>query len=232
MIFLLGVCVFGAAALGGFFAASQIAPERLRAEAEARLSALLQAPVRLGDVNVSLTDDLPWLHLSAHDLRADPLPGGASLAVEELSARIDPILLILGRLELRALHFAGIELSVPEPSREPGPAGQPDPFSRAVSALTLAADKLRVRPCPIPPVDGERLALSLTSAAAPRRVLEVDQISFRCSPLVGDGEWEATGRGLLADGATAPFTASLRVANDELDGRLSLQSVALAPLLG
>ena len=232
LVFLLGVCVFGAAALGGFFAASQIAPERLRAEAEARLSALLQAPVRLLEVKVSLTDDLPWLHLSARGLRADPLPGGASLAVDELSARIDPILLILGRLELRALHFAGIELAIPEPSEEPAPTGSADPLTRAVAALTKAADQLRARPCPIPPADGERLALSLTSAAAPQRVLEVDHISFRCSALAGDGVWEATGRGLLEDGAAAPFSASLRVAGDELDGKLSLQSVSLAPLLG
>jgi len=231
LVFLLAVGVFGAAALGGFFAASQLAPERLRTEAEARLSALLEAPVRLGEVKVSLTDDLPWLHLTARGLRADPMRGGASLAVDELSARIDPILLILGRLELRALHFGGIELTVPEPTREPAEDGEVDPLTRAVAALTKSADQLRARPCPIPPVDGDRLALSLTSASAPRRVLEVDHVSFRCSPLAGDGEWEAAGRGLLEDGAVAPFKFSLRVADDELEAQLSLQSASLAPLL-
>jgi hypothetical protein len=232
LVFLLAVCVFGAAALGGFVAASQIAPERLRLEAETRLSTLLKAPVRLDDVKVSLTDDLPWLHLSARGLRADPLPGGASLAVDELSARIDPILLVLGRLELRALRFAGIQLAIPAPSGEAASGPADDPLTRAVAALTKAADQLRARPCPIPPLEGERLSLALTSASAPRRVLEVDQVAFRCSPLARDGEWEAAGRALLADGATAPFSASLRVAESEVDARVAVQAVALGPLLG
>jgi len=230
LVFLLGVCVFGAAALGGFFAASQLAPERLRAEAEARLSTLLKAPVRLKAVSVSLTEDLPWLHLTARGLRADPLPGGASLAVDELSARIDPMLLILGRLELRALRFSGIELAVPEASGEPADPNV-DPLTRAVAVLSRAGEQLRSRPCPIPPVDGERLALSLTSAAAPRRVLELDALSFRCSTLTRDGVWQANGRGLLASGATAPFTLELRAADDEVEAKLALTSAPLGPLL-
>ena len=113
VVFLLAVCVFGAAALGGFYAASRLAPERLRAEAEARLSTLLKASVRLATARVSLTEDLPWLHLEARGLRADPLPGGASVSIEQISARVDPFLLMIGRLELRALKIAGIELAMP-----------------------------------------------------------------------------------------------------------------------
>ncbi len=233
LVFLLGVCVFGAAALGGFYAASQMAPERLRAEAERRLSALLKAPVRLAEVRVNLTQDLPWLLLEARGMRADPLPGGAALAVDEVSARIDPILLVLGRLELRGLRFAGIELSLPEPrAGEAGDASAEDPASRAVAALSTAADRLRAQPCPIPPIDGERLALTLTSASAPpRRALEVDAVSFRCSRLTNDGSWTAAGRALLVGGADAPFELTLTVADDELDGKLSVGSVPLGPLL-
>ncbi len=233
--------MFGAAALGGFYAASQMAPDRLRAEAEKRLSALLEAPVRLEAVQVNLTEDLPWLRLEARGLRADPLPGGASLSVETMSARLDPILLVLGRLELRGLHFAGIAIEVPEPAGEatpeagdaPAPAeARADPVSRAIATLTRTADRLRAKPCPTPPLDGERVALRITSAAAPPRpVLEVDSVSFRCARLAGDGAWEASGRALLAEGATAPFHVTLAVADDAVDARLAISSAPLGPLL-
>jgi hypothetical protein len=236
VVFLLGVCVFGVAALAGFYAASRMAPEQLRREAESRLSVLLKAPVRLAEVRVNLTQDLPWLQLEARGLRADLLPGGAALGVEALSARIDPILLVLGRLELRGLHVTGIELSLPEPttggaSEAPG-ARREDAASRAVALLTSAADRLRARPCPIPPVDAERLALSLTSAAAPpRRVLELGELSFRCGVLSGEGAWKASGRVLLPSAASAPFTVQLDVADDQVDGRLTLTPAPLGPLL-
>jgi hypothetical protein len=235
LVFLLGVCVFGAAALGGFYAASRMAPERLRAEAETRLSALLKAPVRLGQVRVNLTDDLPWLQLEARDLRADLLPGGAALSVETISGRIDPILLVLGRLELRGLRLSGIELSLPEPrgaAERPGGREASDAASRAVAALTSAGEHLRAKPCPIPPIDGERLVLVLTSAAAPpRRVLEVDTVSFRCGMLTSEGAWEASGRALLADDAVAPFALTLAVADDEIVAKLGVESAPLGPLL-
>jgi hypothetical protein len=235
LVFLLGVCVFGAAALGGFYAASQMAPERLRAEAETRLSALLKAPVRLGEVRVNLTEDLPWLQLEARDLRADPLPGGAALAVESVSGRIDPILLVLGRLELRGLRLSGIELSLPEPrdtAKSPGGKEATDAASRAVAALTSAGERLRSKPCPIPPIDGDKLVLAFTSAAAPPRpVLAVDAISFRCGMLTNDGFWEASGRALLADHAVAPFALALAVAKDETVARLTVESAPLGPLL-
>jgi len=227
--------VFGAAALGGFYAASQMAPERLRAEAETRLSALLKAPVRLGEVRVNLTEDLPWLQLEARDLRADPLPGGAALAVESVSGRIDPILLVLGRLELRGLRLSGIELSLPEPrdvAKASGAKATGDAASRAVAALTSAGERLRSKPCPIPPIDGDRLVLALTSAAAPPRpVLAVDAVSFRCGMLTNDGVWEASGRALLADRAVAPFALALAVSKDETVARLTVESAPLGPLL-
>jgi hypothetical protein len=235
LVFLLAVCVFGVAAVAGFYAASRMAPERLRSEAESRLSALLKAPVRLAEVRVSLTADLPWLRLEAHGLRADPLPGGRSLAVERLSARVDPVLLVLGRLRLRGVRLAGVELSIPEPRADgSAPAGSeaPDPASRAVAGLSAAADRLRETPCPIPPVDGERVVLTLTSAAAPpRRALELDAVSFRCGVLSGGGAWEASGRALLADDAAAPFNFSLAVSSDEVDAKLSLAPLPLGPLL-
>ena len=231
VVFLLAVCVFGAAALGGFYAASRLAPERLRAEAEARLSTLLKAPVRLGDVRVSLTEDLPWLHLEARDMRADPLPGGASLAIEQVSARVDPFLLMLGRLELRALQFGGIEFAMPEPGAEQAPPNAEEPLSRAVAALSKAADQLRARPCPIPPLDAERLSVSFTSAAAPRRVLELDTLTFRCARLSGDGNWEASGRGVLGAEASAPFELTLAVAEDEVEAKLALKSTQVGALL-
>jgi hypothetical protein len=236
LVFLLGVCVFGAAALGGFYAASRMAPERLRAEAEKRLSALLQAPVRLDEVRVSLTDDLPWLRLEARGLRADPLGGGGSLAVDALSARIDPVLLVLGRLELRGLHLVGIEVAMPDPTRaqagEARAPGSPDPVSRAIAALTDGANQLRARPCPIPPLDGQRLTLNLTSAAAPpRRVLEADRVSFQCARLIDEGSWRATGRALLADDAAAPFEISLDVSDDAVEGKLGVSTAPLGPLL-
>jgi hypothetical protein len=232
LVFLLGVCVFGAAALGGFYAASRMAPERLRAEAEARLSALLKAPVRLAEVRINLTRDLPWLLLEARGLRIDPLPGGAALAVEQVSARIDPILLILGRLELRGIRLSGIDASLPEPRGEVAEMEAADPVSRAVAALTRGADRLRAKPCPIPPIDADRLALTLTSAAAPpRRVLELGALSFRCSRLTGDGSWSTYGRALLAEGTSAPFELALDVADDEVSAKLSVTSAPLGPLL-
>ena len=210
-----------------------MAPERLRAEAELRLSRLLEAPVRLREVRINLTQDLPWLLLEVRGLRADPLPGGAALAVEDFSARIDPILLVLGRVELRRIRFAGIEASLPEPRGGSAADTTLDPASRAIAALSQAADRLRARPCPIPPIDGERLALTLTSAAAPpRRVLEIDSVSFHCARLTNAGTWAASGRALLEDGASAPFELALAVSGDELESRLSVTSAPLGPLLG
>jgi hypothetical protein len=235
VVFLLGVCVFGLAAVGGFYAASRMAPERLRSEAEERLTALLKAPVRLGEVRVNLTDDLPWLQLEVRGLRADPLAGGMALAVESASGRVDPILLVLGRLELRALRVDGVELSLPEPRAERGRSRAPndaDPLSRAVGALTDVAARLRAEPCPIPPIDGERLTLQLTSAAAaPRRVAEIDAVSFRCGLLTGEGQWNAAGRALLADDAKASFTIDLEVSSFAVDARLAVSDTPLGPLL-
>jgi hypothetical protein len=231
LVFLLAVCVFGVAAVGGFLAASRMAPERLRAEAETRLAALLNAPVRLGEVRVSLAEDLPWLRIEARRLRADPLPGGASLSVERVSGRIDPILLVLGRLELRGLELAGVELSLPEPR---GGAGAPasDPASRAVSALSDAAARVRAKPCPIPPIDAERVSLTLTSAAAPpRRVIEVDALSFGCSLLGGDGDWNASGRILLAGQARAAFSIELEASEEAVEAKLDVGAVEIGPAL-
>ncbi len=231
VVFLLAICVFGAAALGGFYAASRFAPERLRAEAEARLSVLLKAPVRLGAVRISLTEDLPWLHMEARGLRADPMPGGSSLAVELASASVDPFLLMLGRLELRGLQFAGVDLAIPEPGAEQTPGNAEDPLTRVVAALSNGADQLRARPCPIPPLDAERLSLSFTSAAAPRRVLELDVLTFRCSRLAGDGNWEASGRGVLSADAAAPFELMLAVADDEVEAKLAVKATRAGALL-
>lgn len=235
LIFLLGVCVFGLAAVGGFYAASRMAPERLRAEAELRLSALLEAPVRLGEVRVNLTDDLPWLQLEARSLRADPLPGGVALAVETLSGRVDPILLVLGRLELRGLRASGVELSLPEPRGEAATDGAgetADPASRVIAALSLAEERLRAKPCPIPPLEGERLSVTLTSAAAPpRRVLEIDHVAFRCGLLKHEGTWQAAGRARLAGSAVAPFTLALAVADGGVDATLGVENASVGAAL-
>lgn len=232
LFFLLGVCVFGAAALGGFYAASQLAPERLRTEAEAQLSKQLGAPVRLGAVRVSLTEELPWILVEASELRAGPLPGDRSIAIERASARLDPFLLILRRLELRGLALSGIEVSLPEPvaATAPKAASEEDPLTRAVEAMTRVATQLRAKPCPVPPVEADRIALVLTSASAPRRVLELDRVAFSCARLSEEGAWEVAGRALLADGAAAPLALRLSVAEDAVDAALSLPSVPLAPL--
>lgn len=232
LVFLLGLCVFGVAALAGFYAASQLAPERLRAESEARLSKLLGAPVRLGAVRVSLTEDLPWIHVEARDLRAGPLPGDRSIAIEQASARLDPFLLILRRLELRGLVLSGVELSLPEPTPGAGPtAPELDPLSRAVAALTEASVRLRARPCPIPPVEADRIALMLTSASAPRRVLELDRVAFSCARLSAEGAWETEGRVLLANDEAAPLRLKVVIAEDAVDASLSLPRVPIAATL-
>ncbi len=229
LVFLLGVCVFAGAALAGFYAASQLAPERLRSEAENRLGSLLHAPVRLGAVRVSLTEDLPWLQLQAEALRADPLPGGSALTVETVSARVDPFLLMLGRLELRGLRLAGIELAMPAPA-----AAEPsaeDPVSRAIAELTRAGEQLRAKPCPIPPLDAERLALALTSASAPRRVLELDRAAFRCSRIRRTGSWEVSGRVLLTPAAALPFALEVEASAAEVEVSLTAESTPLAALM-
>jgi hypothetical protein len=230
-VFLLAVGLFALAALGGFYAAARLAPDRLRAEAETRLSALLRAPVRLAGVRVSLTEDLPWLHLEATGLRADPLPGGSSLAIERLGARIDPFLLILGRLELRGLELRGVDATMPKPQRDPKAASPQDPATRAVAALTAAAEQLRAKPCPIPPLDAERLSLSLTSARAPRRVLELDRVSFRCARIRGVGAWDVAGRVPLPDGAGAPFSGELAASENEVEASVSAASTPISQLM-
>jgi hypothetical protein len=118
LILLLAVA---AATWAGFRLAGRIAPERLRTLTERRLSDLLQAPVRIDRTRLSLR----WgLILEASGVEVQPAGRGSLLRVERVSARFDPVALLMVRFRFDRIALEGatlrIEGSPPSPEQEGG----------------------------------------------------------------------------------------------------------------
>ena len=131
LIVAIGLAVFAFAALAGFVFAARIAPDRLQASAESQLSQLVDARVELGTVQLTWGERLPWIELHAIDARI-AWQGGGSFEAEHLSAALNPLSLVIGRLDLRDLELQGARAVLPEWDD----GGEPD-FSSA-SRRTIA----------------------------------------------------------------------------------------------
>lgn len=147
------VPLLAAAAWGGFWIATRLAPDQLRVALEARLGELLAVPVEIGEVRTALRYGPV---LEARDVRTAPGAGadGPALEVETLLARLDAGELLAGRLRVDWLALDGAVLrlerdasglrlagaAAPEP--EAAPADRP-PWSHAGDGLLALGRVLR-----------------------------------------------------------------------------------------
>jgi len=100
---------FAATFAVGFGIASQLAPERLRREAESRLGQALGGPVSIGALRFE-----PGLGLSlvAENVTAWPQEAGPRLAVEKVEARLRPLGWLTGGPALGAIRLDGARLAI------------------------------------------------------------------------------------------------------------------------
>jgi hypothetical protein len=115
----LGLAIFVGAAVLGYAASRPVAPARLRAEVEQRLSELLGGPVRVGELRLSLG---LGLRLEGREIEVWPDPGGPALRVEVAVADLRPFAHLTGQRRLSRLRIEGAELRV---SRSPAGAWSP-----------------------------------------------------------------------------------------------------------
>jgi uncharacterized protein involved in outer membrane biogenesis len=101
--------VFAVAAAAGFAVARPLAPVRLRAEVEQRLSELLGGDVRVGELRVSLR---MGLQLEGRDVVAWPVRGGPALRVERAVAGLRVFSHLTGQRRLRRIRLEGAHLAV------------------------------------------------------------------------------------------------------------------------
>jgi hypothetical protein len=177
LLALAGLGLFAAAALMGFEAASRLAPSWLRIRAEKALTESLGRPVSIGSLRLSLR----WgLALEGRDVAADPEgPEGPVLVARRAVARLDPVALLEGRIDLDRLLF---EDAVLHPSRiraaaSPGAAeGRQEAGTRVdladtAAALDALADGLRHLALPAEVVEARGLRIDLPEGAPGRTLL-------------------------------------------------------------
>jgi len=105
----LAALAFAATFAAGFSLARELAPERLRSQAEARLEQALGGPVAIGRLQVA-----PGLglRLLAESLTAWPSEAGPRLQVERVEARLRPIAFLTGGPIFGSLRLDGVRLSL------------------------------------------------------------------------------------------------------------------------
>jgi len=153
-----GLALLLATAALGFGVATRLWPERLRSEAEERLSRAAGTPVSIGSLRVSFG---LGIEIEAFDVRVWPSPTGARLQVPRVSARPRILPLMIGRLRLRRLVLDGARLHVERTrsgSWEPPPLAalardddrrerpHPDELLGPLIALEVAARSLLEQP--------------------------------------------------------------------------------------
>jgi hypothetical protein len=146
---LMGLALFAAAVWAGFYLAGRVAPERLRIETERRLSNLLDAPVRIDHTRLSLG----WgLVLEANGVEVSPAGAGSRLRIERVSARLDPVALLMARLRLDWLALQGARLHIERAVPPTGLDGERN-IQDAIEALDEATRLLLEGPLPIRTVE-------------------------------------------------------------------------------
>ncbi len=148
---LLGAAVLVAAALVGFAWVQPYAPERLRTELEQRLSARLDAEVRISELRVALG----WgLRLVGYGVDVRPAEGAAGLRAKRVVAELRPVANLTGQRHLRLLRVEAPTLRVtrrddgswaPFPPRTPSerpPRESPDEMLAPLVAVEAQARRL------------------------------------------------------------------------------------------
>jgi hypothetical protein len=105
---LLALLLAATALAAGLLAAGQLGSERVRASAERSLAATLGSPVRLASARLRVGRRGPAFE--AHGLEAFTDAAEPALRVERVSARLDPLSLMMGQARLRRLVLSGAEL--------------------------------------------------------------------------------------------------------------------------
>jgi len=148
-VVLAGLALVAAGVWAGFHLADRIAPERLQIETERRLSSLLEMPVRIDQVRLSLG----WgLALEAKGVEVEPAREGSRLRVERASARFDPVALMMARFRLDWLSLEGASLRIERTGGAPAPDREGS-LRDAVTALDETTRYLLERPLPIGTVE-------------------------------------------------------------------------------
>lgn len=103
----IGAVIFLAAGLAGYVLARPLAPERLHAEVEARLTEALGGQVELGQLRVYLG----WgLHFEGRHVTIWPGSDGTGLHVQRITADVRPFSHLTGQLRLRRITLEGAVL--------------------------------------------------------------------------------------------------------------------------
>jgi hypothetical protein len=127
---LVALLLLATALAAGLLAAGRIGGERVRASAERSLAATLGSPVRLASARLRVGRRGPAFE--ARGLEAFASARGPALRVERVSARIDPLSLMLGQAQLRRLVLTGAELRLERDSEGRfGPAALARALKRA-----------------------------------------------------------------------------------------------------
>ena len=223
-----GLAVFALAALAGFVTAAQIAPERLRAQAEQVLSELTHARVSLGSVHLTWAEELPWIQLRALDADLDWGEQG-SFRATQLSAALNPLSLAMARLDVRDVTVRDARWVLPAWPDAAG-AAPPEPagLGGAIGWLAQQGDWLREHPCPSPSFAIQRLSIWQLVDGVPTPLLRDAQGGLDCSALGFRGEVNLHGTVVFGN-ATAPLRMELRAGSGEVE---LVASASEAPLPG
>jgi hypothetical protein len=227
-ILAMGLLVFAVAALIGFAVAARMAPERVRAEAERRLSDVLRGKVVIETLELRWADEIPWLELQGENGHVEGLLNGAgNLDVARISVQLDPLALVLGRLRLRSLELDDAALELRGGPGHPGPAGvgaaEPTdhPVDRWIARLGGWSDKLRERPCIVPDMKVTGLSLAFRQPGRDAVPWVREGVgTFHCSLLGDRGEAELEALWAGPETLTLPLVGHLTTSRDEVEATI------------
>ncbi len=218
----IGLFVFALAALAGFVTAARIAPARLQASAERQLSELADATVKLGTVDLAFGENLPWMNLQAIDARIS-WPSGGAFEAERLSASLNPISLIFGRLDLRDLELDGARALIPDWETE----AEPD-LSSDIAWLAEQAARLRREPCLGPKLEIRGLAISQTLDGEVVPLIRDAHGQLLCHRLGFQGEVHLEGDLQVAANETTPVRIELGATSGEVGLVISMGEIPIS----
>jgi hypothetical protein len=247
----IGLAIFLVATAAGYLLARPLAPERLRAEVEHRLSELLRGEVHVARLRLSLG---LALRLEGSDVEVWPHPDGPGLHVDRVVADVRPLSHLTGQRRLSRLRLEGARLRVrrsgagawsPPPAATffakpaapvPEQARHPDELLRPLIALEGVARFLLTKPLVADTVElrNGRILLLDAGADTPHALaVESVQASLRARRFLGDTRLrvrarlrgEAGAQGSLEVDGSRSRTGELRIAVATTD----LELEALAP---
>ncbi len=192
----LAALAFAATFAVGFLVARELAPERLRRQAEERLAEALGGPVTIG--RLQLAPGL-GLRMVAETVTAWPSEAGPRLSVERVEAKLRPIAFLTGGPILGSLRLDGAVLTL---ERSRAGAWSPALLERLAETPRVAAASPAAEPwlAPIAALD-----------AAAREIL--------AGPDFTDGI-ELHGASIQFDDAGAPGRRRVRLALEAVEARL------------